>query len=73
MQICCPVCQRQDEVADDFRYRPFCSRRCKTIDLGNWLDEVYRVSRPEDGMDASSSSSQRAMPRMLTLSPDETN
>jgi endogenous inhibitor of DNA gyrase (YacG/DUF329 family) len=33
---------------------PFCSRRCRTIDLGNWLDEQYRVpvsdaSEDEDG------------------------
>ena len=27
-------------------FRPFCSRRCKIIDLGNWLDEVYRISVP---------------------------
>jgi endogenous inhibitor of DNA gyrase (YacG/DUF329 family) len=26
---------------------PFCSRRCKTIDLGRWLGEAYRI--PADG------------------------
>lgn len=25
--------------------RPFCSERCKTIDLGSWLDGTYRISR----------------------------
>jgi hypothetical protein len=29
---------------------PFCSARCKTIDLGRWLNEEYRVPvQPEDG------------------------
>ena len=42
----CPTCGRKDEVPEDFEWRPFCSRRCKMIDLGNWLDEVYRFSRP---------------------------
>lgn len=46
MRIRCPSCGRTEEVEDGFRWRPFCSRRCKMIDLGNWLDEVYRFSRP---------------------------
>ncbi|MEZ4454147.1 MAG: DNA gyrase inhibitor YacG [Nannocystaceae bacterium] len=47
MLISCPTCQRQiDGVADDFPHRPFCSGRCKTIDLGRWLDESYRISTP---------------------------
>jgi hypothetical protein len=46
MRINCPICRREQEVPTDFAYRPFCSRRCKMIDLGNWLDEVYRLSRP---------------------------
>jgi endogenous inhibitor of DNA gyrase (YacG/DUF329 family) len=30
---------------------PFCSERCRTIDLGQWLDERYRIpttERPDD-------------------------
>jgi len=52
MRLRCPTCRRDDVVADDFQWRPFCSRRCKIIDLGNWLEEVYRISEPaavEDG------------------------
>jgi endogenous inhibitor of DNA gyrase (YacG/DUF329 family) len=51
MRIRCPTCRREDVVDDDFRWRPFCSRRCKIIDLGNWLEEVYRISEParDDG------------------------
>ncbi len=25
---------------------PFCSKRCKSIDLGKWLNEEYRISTP---------------------------
>jgi hypothetical protein len=51
VRIRCPACHREEEVAADFRWRPFCSRRCKIIDLGNWLDEVYRipVAQTDDG------------------------
>lgn len=52
LRINCPICKRVLEAApDDFEYRPFCSARCKKVDLGNWLNEKYRISeplRPED-------------------------
>jgi endogenous inhibitor of DNA gyrase (YacG/DUF329 family) len=28
---------------------PFCSPRCKTIDLGRWLGETYRIPADEEG------------------------
>lgn len=43
----CPVCKHELPTAPDAsRWRPFCSQRCKTIDLGSWLDGSYRISRP---------------------------
>lgn len=33
------------------RWRPFCSERCRVIDLGNWASEAYRV--PQAQKDAS--------------------
>lgn len=46
----CPICRRAlDAVeAQQGPYRPFCSQRCKTIDLGGWLDGRYKISRPVD-------------------------
>jgi endogenous inhibitor of DNA gyrase (YacG/DUF329 family) len=44
--IRCPICRKELEVPDDHPSRPFCSPRCKKIDLGNWLDEKYRLPRP---------------------------
>ena len=47
MHIRCPICKREiKDAPDDFPARPFCSARCKTIDLGNWLNEAYRITRP---------------------------
>ena len=60
MRIRCPTCRREDDVAEDFRWRPFCSRRCKITDLGNWLDEVYRISEPatpDDGTERAANDS----------------
>lgn len=45
----CPTCKtRVDETVETF---PFCSSRCKTIDLGRWFDESYKVSRPIEQAD----------------------
>jgi uncharacterized protein len=46
VKVRCPTCGKHDVVPADFEWRPFCSRRCKMVDLGKWLDEVYRFSRP---------------------------
>jgi hypothetical protein len=48
----CPICKKAADVPDDFEPRPFCSFRCKLIDLGNWLGEKYVISEPlPDGED----------------------
>ena len=40
----CPICKQSAEAARAQNpYAPFCSRRCKTIDLGRWLGEGYRI------------------------------
>ena len=47
----CPVCGRPVEE-DSY---PFCSSRCRVIDLGNWLSDGYRVSEDiidSEGLDA---------------------
>ena len=40
----CPICGK---VVPLGKYRPFCSKRCADIDLGNWFDESYRVEAEE--------------------------
>lgn len=39
----CPLCGK----LTDQKFRPFCSRRCANLDLGNWLGESYRVPTDE--------------------------
>jgi len=45
----CPRCGAPVEWTPESRYRPFCSERCKLIDLGAWATERYRV--PVDPLD----------------------
>jgi endogenous inhibitor of DNA gyrase (YacG/DUF329 family) len=35
-----------EDVPADYPPRPFCSPRCKLVDLGNWLSEGYSISEP---------------------------
>jgi uncharacterized protein len=44
----CPACGKPVEWRAENRYRPFCSERCKQIDLGAWANEEYRVPVQED-------------------------
>jgi endogenous inhibitor of DNA gyrase (YacG/DUF329 family) len=43
MTVTCPRCGKPAEFKPSNRYRPFCSERCATLDLGSWADEKYRV------------------------------
>jgi endogenous inhibitor of DNA gyrase (YacG/DUF329 family) len=40
----CPICRK--EVTEDDPEFPFCSQRCRILDLGNWASEKYVVSTP---------------------------
>lgn len=47
----CPTCGGDSVYAPGNRFRPFCSERCKNIDLGAWSNEDFRVpeeSPPDD-------------------------
>ena len=47
----CPTCGGPSLFAPSNRYRPFCSARCRQIDLGAWASESFRVpseAPPED-------------------------
>ena len=49
----CPICERPVAPRADNKAFPFCSPRCKIIDLGQWVDEKYRV--PANSGDESTS------------------
>ena len=49
-RIKCPTCRREGDWFAG-RYGPFCSRRCKLVDLGKWFGEEHVIPqplRPED-------------------------
>jgi len=39
----CPTCKRPVEWSAESTYRPFCSDRCRLIDLGAWLTEQHKI------------------------------
>ena len=43
----CPKCGRNVVWETAKRYRPFCSERCRLIDLGAWANENYRIPVPD--------------------------
>ncbi len=54
-QVACPGCRRRIAYSSDNPWRPFCSQRCRSADLGAWASERYRVASPlapEDDGDA---------------------
>jgi len=46
----CPICHRDVPRAGN-PFRPFCSERCKLIDLDHWLSERYRITGPAESQD----------------------
>lgn len=51
----CPICKKPTDASREAF--PFCSKRCRQIDLGRWVDESYKITRPleqrdlEEGLD----------------------
>jgi len=45
--VSCPTCHAKVRWQPQSRFRPFCSERCKLIDLGQWADEGYRMPAVE--------------------------
>jgi endogenous inhibitor of DNA gyrase (YacG/DUF329 family) len=43
MIVSCPTCHRPVEWTESSRWRPFCSERCKLIDLGAWAAEKHAI------------------------------
>ncbi len=43
MMVKCPTCRKLHEYDVKSPFRPFCSERCKLIDLGAWASGEYRI------------------------------
>ncbi|MET5020205.1 DNA gyrase inhibitor YacG, partial [Burkholderia pseudomallei] len=44
----CPSCGKDVRWTPENRFRPFCSARCKQLDLGAWAAEKYRIGGTDD-------------------------
>jgi uncharacterized protein len=54
--VSCPNCGKSVEWTPAAKWRPFCSERCKLIDLGAWASGRYRMPvADDDGRDAAPS------------------
>lgn len=61
-KVKCPRCGKTTEYSPENIFRPFCSDRCKLIDLGEWASNKYTIpvedtQKPTDEDEAESTSS----------------
>jgi len=47
----CPRCSNEVDLSANNIFRPFCSEKCKLIDLGTWANEEKLISRPIESED----------------------
>ena len=52
--VSCPQCGKPAVWDSTNRYRPFCSERCRMIDLGAWASENYRIPVAESKVEGES-------------------
>ncbi|MDD2758761.1 MAG: DNA gyrase inhibitor YacG [Methylomonas sp.] len=41
--VACPSCKKPVRWAAEQTFKPFCSQRCKLIDLGDWATEAHKI------------------------------
>lgn len=49
-RVACPACGKPSRFEPANRWRPFCSERCKTVDLGAWAAGRYVIAGAETPM-----------------------
>jgi hypothetical protein len=60
--VLCPTCQKPVEWSAASPFRPFCSERCKLIDLGAWMSERRAIPGEELPQPASDAADDRGEP-----------
>jgi uncharacterized protein len=58
MKSGCPQCGKPVVYSITNRWRPFCSERCKLIDLGDWIEEKNRISNETSEFEQSTNNTQ---------------
>jgi len=44
LTVCCPTCHAEVQWSEGSSWRPFCSARCKGIDLGDWASSRFVIA-----------------------------
>ena len=44
--VSCPQCSKEVLWNSESKWRPFCSERCRLIDLGEWFEEDHTIASP---------------------------
>ncbi|EAA7241850.1 DNA gyrase inhibitor YacG [Salmonella enterica] len=57
--VSCPTCGKPVVWGEISPFRPFCSKRCQLIDLGEWATEEKRISSSGDQSDSDDWSEER--------------
>ena len=52
MIVKCPTCKTEVEWSETSKFRPFCSKRCQLIDLGEWAEEDKAIPGAPDMSDS---------------------
>ena len=50
-ELPCPTCRKPVRWTSAAKFRPFCSERCRLIDLGEWASERFRIPARESATD----------------------
>ena len=64
MKVKCPICKKETEWEGN-EFHPFCSERCKLIDLGKWASEEYRISGKKGEEDKKKKKNEKGLNRPL--------
>lgn len=51
MKVQCPSCNTDVQWSEASTFRPFCSKRCQLIDLGQWANEEHAIASNEHQQD----------------------
>jgi endogenous inhibitor of DNA gyrase (YacG/DUF329 family) len=62
MRLSCPSCKHAIAWSDEYPFRPFCSERCRLIDLGAWLSEQHAIPGKETEFEEDGAPSREAPP-----------
>jgi len=72
-KVLCPICESGMDAQGpkEWPHWPFCSRRCKMVDLGRWLGGAYAIERPvkQEDLEASDDDTESHKPAVSSADP----